>query len=476
MNSPLSVLGDTLNKNPICILNEFSLKTSSKISFEYTNEDNDFLAFVIYNNKVIGTGKDKKKQLAKTKAAENAVLYLTNSKSKENTDEILNDLVKKFGKKGNFKLSFQDPVFIYEYYLSGSRIAEGRGLSESSAKEKCIKSLNEKLTLIEDFETKPSNPSSKLPKSLNLSQSTTSINSLHPTNPLSNPDSTTSKNPSKSSDWPKLAHQEATPIKRIKVEDNILASNVETCIYFEKLLSSFELSKEELQDLCRLEDEIQEMSDSLGLQLVPIGSYSLGLLRRTKLVLDFCIVTDSASKAVGTIFESLEKARIIHLKFKEVQQKPEAFALSYSPKIENSEGADYILLENEGKFSVCIYFLNRTLCNDLKCLMNKVKGNKQARMILRHWRQAKGLKIKTEVLDLIADDCGSDDGHVGLVRSVIEAIAGGALLDGACRKFEEKLFYQMIKGQDLDEVRKIMKEAQEFLIAFHRREVNEYFG
>ena len=473
MNSPLSVLGDTLNKNPICILNEFSLKTSSKISFEYTNEDNDFLAVVIYNNKVIGTGKDKKKQVAKTKAAENAVLYLTNSKSKENTDEIFNDLIKKFGKKGNFKLSFQDPVFIYEYYLSGSRIAEGRALSESSAKEKCIKSLNEKLTLIEDSEPKSSTSSSKLPKSTNLSQSTVSIN------PLilgSQSDSITSKNPEKPSESSKLIQQESSPKKRIKLEHNPLTLDIETCIFFEKLLSSFELSKEELQDLYRLEDEIQEMSDSLGLQLVPIGSYSLGLLRRSKLVLDFCIVTDSATKAVGAIFESLEKARIVYLKFKEIQQKPEAFALSYSPKIESSGDFNYILLENEGKFSVCIYFLNRVECNDLKVLVNKTKGNKPARMILRHWRQTKGLKIKTEVLDLIVNECGFEDNHVMVVRSVIEAIAGGVLLEDACRKFDEKLFYQMIKGENLDEVRQIMKEAQEFLIAFHRREVNDYFG
>jgi hypothetical protein len=438
MNSPLSILGDTLNKNPICVLNEFSLKTSSKISFEYRTEENEFLALVIYNNQIIGSGKDKKKQVAKTKAADNAVNYLT-CKSKENPQEDFEDLLKKFGKKGTFKLSFQDPIFIYEYFLSGSLISEGRDQSESQAKEKCVKNLNEKLTILEEKTLKK--PSTQIRPDL-----------LQPL-----------KKKPKHSDLD---------------SSNFPSSPSENSSFFEDLLLTEALSNEDHLQLSELEANIKSLSKALDLNLIPVGSYALGQLRKSRLILDFCLVVESKN-LIPNIFESLEKARMVYLKYKECESVADVFALSYSPRLVKKNENFFILFENDGKFSFRFFFTDDPEDTFLKFYALKGKRKEKvekASKILKHWRCVKGLNVKSEILEVLVREIVDDRDLALGVRGVVEVIAAGALVDGSSFRVKDDFFREFGKMCSLDEIRSLMIEAVEFLMAFHQRNFKEYFG
>ena len=114
-------------KNPISILNELASKENSKIVYEFISTQEGFLAKVHYNSSQIGEGQDKKKQKAKSKAAESALSYLNSLKFIENPEMELQTLSKLLKKTGKFTLISKEP-FIYEYYLDSMLISSSSSL------------------------------------------------------------------------------------------------------------------------------------------------------------------------------------------------------------------------------------------------------------------------------------------------------------------------------------------------------------
>lgn len=139
-----------LSKNPISVLNCFSLRRKNCIKYEFVQEESEFVAKVLFNNSQISEGKDRKKQAAKTKAAKNAVLVLNEQilqKKPRISAELEKEIVSllkalKIRKKSGFRLGYKDPYFIYKYFI-GHQIAEGWGLTEPQARFICAeKALN----------------------------------------------------------------------------------------------------------------------------------------------------------------------------------------------------------------------------------------------------------------------------------------------------------------------------------------------
>lgn len=133
-----------LLKNPISVLNCFSLRTNNCIKYEFVQEGPEFTARVLFNNNLVSEGKDKKKQAAKTKAAKNAVLVLSEQilhrkpKISAEIEKEIASVLKtlKISKKAGFRLAFKDPYFVYKYF-AGRQIAQGWGLTEPQARLNC---------------------------------------------------------------------------------------------------------------------------------------------------------------------------------------------------------------------------------------------------------------------------------------------------------------------------------------------------
>lgn len=132
-------------KNPISVLNTFSFKTNSSIKYEFSFENSEYTATVLHNNTQISEGKDKKKQVAKTIAAKSAIQVLKDQITQKNPrpslqlEQQIKLLLKTLKIKGNFKLTYKDPHFIYQFFSGFNKLAEGWGLTEPLAKLNCAK-------------------------------------------------------------------------------------------------------------------------------------------------------------------------------------------------------------------------------------------------------------------------------------------------------------------------------------------------
>lgn len=422
MSIPLkNMINESSDKNPISILNEYCLKTSTKVNFEFKSEDNQFTSLVIYNNEIIGKGTDKKKQAAKTKAAQKAVKHLLAATKIMSTENETDIQFKALSKKGKFQLSFIDPNFIYQFYDKEKLLAEGKSITEPQAKQKCVKKTLKVLkTLLEQEKLKTGSKS---------------VKDIRKCNSYSNVD--------------------------LRVQN-----------YLENKLKTFQVSAEDLVEIGRIEQEVILMSKHLGLSLIPVGSYAWGLLRKQKLVLDYCLVLEKSEiTEVYSIYESLEKSRMLFLESKEHNVQLSGFGLSLSPSlIQKNSKFPTIKLESD-KITCLIYFYESLADPSLQHYLLKKSDSisvnkKNLCTLFRHWKFIRKLDLSIELLDLIVEEFVMDEFLVYLgFRLVLEMISGGIFLNGACNSVKCQSFEYFIGKFDDESKYKVMAEAQKTLIS-----------
>ena len=108
-NTPLYIEGgmslEIGSKNPISVLTEYSVKLNLNLRFENTTlKTGEFLFRVLKGQMQLGLGQDKKKQRAKSLAAESAINYLKSSSCPEDVEDQLSNELHKLKKTGNYKL------------------------------------------------------------------------------------------------------------------------------------------------------------------------------------------------------------------------------------------------------------------------------------------------------------------------------------------------------------------------------------
>ena len=285
-------------KNPISILNELASKENSKIVYEFISTQEGFLAKVHYNSSQIGEGQDKKKQKAKSKAAESALSYLNSLKFIENPEMELQTLSKLLKKTGKFTLISKEP-FIYEYYLDSMLISSSSSNTETSAKKSCCEKALEVLKNLTKNTTKP-------------------------------------KTSEKGSQIEKISYKDP------RIYTSKSSYEQRYLFYFEAKFNSFEIHQKEFQNIKKIEKEILNLSKVYKIEIFQVGSFCMNILRTQKKILDFVVVLPGASETdFYKFFEFLERGRLNYLKCKEKNEKPESFALSMRLELKENESSLY---------------------------------------------------------------------------------------------------------------------------------------
>lgn len=418
-------------KNPISIINEYCLRTSSKVAFEFSVEGTEFVARVLNNGVVIGEGKDKKKQAAKTKAAEAAVTKLSsqNTGKKDNNgvqlEKELGSILIKLGKKGNYRLSFQDPLYVYQYYIAENLIAEGKCVTEPSAKIKCTKKVVNKLKpLVEQLRAKDNSEASK--------------------------SSSTNK-----------------PLTE-KVDASYLSSlTSKTKSFIDSKIASFELSQIDKKQIFEIEEEIHSVSQALGLKIFPLGSLSINLIRSSHKCLDYCSVLENISESsIISIAESIEKARIPYTDKKD-QNKLEichSDSSFYSKNVfirftKDGIQANLFFYESNLHPSMLHY---KTLCSGVL-----KSGQLLTCALLRQWKRKLSLLVPVELLDLLVVEYTVEGQEIFIMfRAVLELLAGGIYLPGSSRVERNSHHEFLVNCWPLKNRYLVMAEALKSLISY----------
>lgn len=419
-------------KNPISIINEYCLRTNSKVAFDFSVEGTEFIARVLFNGEVIGEGKDKKKQAAKTKAAEAAVAKLSsqNVQKKESNglqlEKELGSILIKLGKKGSYRLSFQDPLYVYQYFIAENLIAEGKCVTEPSAKIKCTKKVVNKLKPFVD--------------KLKVKDNSDAPNSV----------------PNPSSD---------------KINASYLSSlNSKTKSFIDSKIASFELSPLDKKQIFDLEEEIHSLSKKLGLKFIPIGSLSINLIRSSNKLLDYCIILENISEpSILSIAESIQKA---------INPYPDLKDSKSSTKLEicNSDSSFYsknvfIRISKDG-IQANLFFYESNLhpsAIHYKALGSGIlkSGQLLTCALLRQWKRKLNLLVPVELLDLLVMEYTVENQEIYIMfRAVLELLAGGIYLPGSSRVERNTHHEFLVNCWPLKNRYLVMAEALKSLISF----------
>ena len=275
----------TCQKNPISVLNEYVVKHNSKIDYEFiTKENGDFLCIIRNENLIIGQDQAKKKQVAKTKAAESAVSYLRLNLYNQNFEDQLEDYVKGLKKVGIFKLINKSP-YIFEYHIDKLLIGSGSGKTEAIATEKCSEFALKRLKEID-----------KIKKESEYSEI---------------------------SDHTEQRNEKSCQVEKVYCKDPRIygpksSFDQKFLLYFEKKYVDLEIKQRECMEIKYFIDEVKSISTILNSEIYELGSLSLGILRNTKLILDFGLIQQGVNdQQMVIILETLQRARLNYLESKE---------------------------------------------------------------------------------------------------------------------------------------------------------------
>lgn len=434
---------NVVDKNPISVINEFCLRTNSKVFFEFGSDGSEFVARVIHNGQVIGEGKDKKKQAAKTKAAEAALIKLSSQNPGKKTDlgpqieKELGRILIKLGKKGSFRLSFQDPLFVYQYFIGEKLIAEGKCVTEPSAKIKCSKKVINKLKpLVDQLKPKEIDQDSQL-----------ATQSLSP-DPLGSA--------------------------------YLLSLNLKTKSFLDSKISSFELSNLDKKQIFELKEEIFSISSILNLKTYPLGSLCLNIVRSCNKTLDYCIILENITESsVYSVYEAIENIRL-----KPSEHKDPKVCNIFTSSLELCKNesifyskSEFIRLTKDG-IKANLYFYDSNIHPSLlhyKSLNSGLLKSTQliTCVLLRQWKKKFDLLVPIELLDLLVIEYTPENQEIQInFRLVLELLAGGIYLPGSSRlsknsHHEFLLSYWPLKSRHL-----LMAEALRSLISFSQGELN----
>ena len=436
-------MSNVVDKNPISVINEFCLRTNSKVFFEFGTDGSEFVARVTHNGQVIGEGKDKKKQVAKTKAAEAALIKLSAQNPVKKSDmgpqieKELGRILIKLGKKGSFRLSFQDPLFVYQYFIGEKLIAEGKCVTEPSAKLKCSKKVLNKLKpLIEQM--KPTEASQD-PQAPSQSLSPDSLNSAY-----------------------------------------LLSLNLKTKSFLDSKISGFELSPLDKKQIFELKEEVFSISSKLNLVTYPLGSLCLNILRSCNKTLDYCIVLEQLTdSSVYSVFEAIESIRS---KPTEPKDPKVCSILTSSIELHKNESGfysqtEFIRLTKDG-VKANLYFYDSNIHPSLLHYKTLASGALKSTqlitcVLLRQWKRKLDLPVPIELLDLLVIDYTLGDQDIQInFRTVLELLAGGIYLPGSSRLSKNSHHEFLLPYWPLQNRHLVMAEALRSLISFSQGEAH----
>lgn len=438
-------MSQVTDKNPISQINEFCLSTNSRVFFEFHMQDSDFLAKVIHNGQVIGEGKDKKKQVAKYKAAEIAVSRLKSVK-KESKDErmvlmekeIANLLIR-LGRTGKYRLSFKDPVYIYQYYIADELLTEGKCVTEISAKFKCMKKIINKL---KPLVFKAKDLESKRAERFEESEEGKRFDYLE----------------RKSSSFDDKG-------------ENRMNAGKEYCGFekdLERVVGGMGFGGVDSKYAAVLEDVVRKIALMIEIQMVAVGSYSLNCVRREKPVLDFCVVVENlCESSIISIYQLIEKL----------------YPSSPNPQGSKSQSIQTELVSNDTKF-YSIYPYIRLSYNYLRaqiyfysspihpCLIHYDLMKKQminsplikTMILLRHWRQTHNINVPIELFDLLLYDLVEPKVSLSSsFRLILEHLSSGLLFPGSPRAPHLPEYAAFLSSCNLQQLYRCAEEALQCL-------------
>lgn len=425
-------------KNPISVILEYSVKMGLGLKFENkVLRNGDFLFKVLKDEIEIGHGQNKKKQKAKFLAAESAINNLKSTVTTENFESKLTQEVTKLKKQGSFKQISANP-YIVDFFADNLMLATGKGLSQAIAKESCAEKALERLREISDSE--------------NTLDKSCQVDKIHLNDP------------------------------RIYLQKSLF--DQKCFLYFESKFASFEIPSHLEGEIFIITQEIMQISKFCNLELHRLGSNSLNIMRKTKLVLDFGLVIKSCTKTqILELFESLQYSRLCFLEEKAKTLKADGFKLSMPIELVENSPNFYSVLPYfrifRNDISANIYILDspshpslthyKWLKSD-KSVASKLKTS----ALLRHWRQKLVIDIPSELLDLLVENFVSEEMPCGLgFRVVCEKISSGVFLSGAI-PLEQDLCHDCLMMKWTARSRYIaLKEAGRCLIAISQGELEE---
>lgn len=437
---------DKGGKNPISILNEYCLGSEKNINFTFETKDGEFICKILHLGDIIGTAQDKKKQTSKTKAAEQAINYLNIDIEVFLLQNKLKKLMENFKSKGSFHLVSKTPAFNYEYKLGKSLISSGTGETEKKAWENCAKAS---IKTLKRFLRKRQYYT-------NLSEKKMKLKGQEKSNLLDN-----------------IRYQDPRVLMLKVSSDQQLYQSLE------KIFHSFILSEKETLEIKAVDQEMQDLAHCLDWGILPLGSHSLGQIRKSKLEIDYALVLPEAHEhLVHDLFEICEKAHsnfamgLEGVKLSSSLELCENFINPYSmmPYIKmtySSLVAFLYIYDNETHPSLEHYKWYRPL--------NISQVKIRTSLVLRHWRFRYSLQIPVEILDLIVDNFISDDMNCGLAfRVVMEQISSGIFLPGAKKLIRSKFHDDILKTWAIRNRCEVMKEAMKCLMSLSQGEIAKF--
>ena len=437
------------DKNPISQINEFCLTTNSRVFFEFHMQDSDFVAKVIHNGQVIGEGKDKKKQVAKFKAAEIAVSRLKSVK-KESKDErmllmekeIANLLIR-LGRSGKYRLSFKDPIYIYQYYIANELLTEGKCVSEISAKFKCMKKIINKLKPLvfkaKDLESKRSEVEERCEESEKGNRF----------------------------DYLDCNVRSAADDKG----GNRNVAGKEYCGFendLERVVKGMGFNGVDKKYAAVLEDVVRKIVLMIEIQVVAVGSYSLNCVRREKPVLDFCVVVENlCESSIVTIYQLIEK---LYPSSPNPQGSLSASILSELVSDDTKFYSLFPYIRLSYKYlRAQIYFYSSPIhpCLIHYDLMKKQMINSpliKTMVLLRHWRQTHNITVPIELFDLLLYDLVEPKVSLSSsFRLILEHLSSGLLFPGSPRAPHLPEYTAFLSSCNLQQLYRCAEEALQCL-------------
>ena len=434
------------SKNPISVLTEYSVKLNLNLRFENTTlKTGEFLFRVLKGQMQLGLGQDKKKQRAKSLAAESAINYLKSSSCPEDVEDQLSNELHKLKKTGNYKLVSANP-YVLDYYIDNLLVATGKGVSQAIARKNCAEKA---LLKLQELETSPSHS----PKS-NKADKSCQIERIHSIDP--------------------------------RVFSQKTAFEQAYMLYFENKYSSFEIPQRLSTEIVLFAEEILEMARSFSLSIQPIGSYSLGILRNNKTVLDFGMVLQAATESViFDIYDRLQRARLNFLESKDKGIKMEGHKLAMSIELIENTMNSYTSLPyffvSRNNISANIYIYDSDTHPSL-IHYQWMKSDKPAISktktcaLLRYWRQKLSIEIPAEFLDVLVENFVNAEMPCGLgFRIVCEKISSGIFLPGAVSLTQDLCHDSLMMRWPARFRYSVLKEAGRTLVAISQGELSQLF-
>ncbi|OMJ73598.1 hypothetical protein SteCoe_27673 [Stentor coeruleus] len=430
---------DKVSKNPISILNEYCLGSEKTIDFTFEPKKGEFICNILYMGDIIATAQNKKKQIAKAKAAEQAINYLNIDIEVFLIQNKLKKLMENFKSKGSFHLVSNTPSFNYEYNLGKSFISSGTGETEKKAWESCAKSA---IKVLKEF--------------LRKRQYFTNLSEK----------------------------------RQVKGQENIRYKDPRVCILkgsldqqlnqsIKKILQSFAINEQETLEIKTVDKEMKELAQCLEWEIYFLGSHSLGQVRKSKLEIDYALVLPEVHEhLVHDLFEICQKAHsaftigLEGFKLSSSLQLCENFINPYSmiPYIKMTRPslvAFLYIYDNMNHPSLEHYKMYRPL----NISQIKIKTS----LLLRHWRYRFSVQIPVEILDLVVDNFICDDMNCGLaLRVVMEKISSGIFLPGAKSLIRSKCHDDILKSWAIKNRCEVMGEAMKCLISLSQGEIEKY--